>query len=405
MFREAVLITRQLGIQYLWIDSLCIIQGCKADWEQQSRQMGQVYSSAIINIANNSPIPGESIESVQARLAEEQSKLNDELDTLEFHTGHLEARGWVLQERVLAPATLYYGGEEIRWICRTAEFSASRPTESFEHRGIVLSKMFSHRTCDGNYGLRYISRVLADQDTDRLRDMEWEIMWKWLELVNIYSKRILTDENDRLTALSGCASLFERALGKPYLAGLWLSSIELRLLWEAVQPVKRPSQYLAPSWSWASLLSPVTNYQKRDINEESSHFLVEILGHNVSVSSNNPYGADSSEPRSWLRLHGKVFEGRLRFKREEWGEFVYFDVQDHPDDHKVAPDYPLPSMADFGTVWLLPVAWMGSWYASLVLVELGLTESRVFRRIGFCDCHSIEKAMWDSVIKESFLLV
>jgi hypothetical protein len=235
--------------------------------------------------------------------------------------------------------------------------------------------------------------------------MEGEIMWMWLQLVNIYSKRILTDENDRLAALSGCASLFERALGKPYLAGLWLSGIELGLLWEAVQPVKRPSQYLAPSWSWASLLSPVVNYQQNDFSERDSYSMVEILGHNVSVSSNNPYGAVSSEPRSWLRLCGKVFEGRLRFKREEWGEVVYFDVQDHPDNHKVAPDYPLLSMADFGTVWLLPVSWIGYWYASLVLVELELTESRVFRRIGFCDCHSIGRAMWNSVIKESFLLV
>ncbi|KIJ28960.1 hypothetical protein M422DRAFT_189093, partial [Sphaerobolus stellatus SS14] len=38
MFQDAVALTRGIGIQYIWIDSLCIIQWNKADWEQQTRE-------------------------------------------------------------------------------------------------------------------------------------------------------------------------------------------------------------------------------------------------------------------------------------------------------------------------------------------------------------------------------
>ena len=53
-FRDAVLVTRKLGIRYLWIDSLCILQGDKTDWETESGRMADVYSNAYINLAASS---------------------------------------------------------------------------------------------------------------------------------------------------------------------------------------------------------------------------------------------------------------------------------------------------------------------------------------------------------------
>lgn len=40
-FKDAVLVCRNLGIQYLWIDSLCIIQDDHGDWEREAAQMGK----------------------------------------------------------------------------------------------------------------------------------------------------------------------------------------------------------------------------------------------------------------------------------------------------------------------------------------------------------------------------
>jgi hypothetical protein len=50
-FRDAITVVGRLGIQYLWVDSLCIIQGDKTDWELESSRMGTVYCNAYLTIA------------------------------------------------------------------------------------------------------------------------------------------------------------------------------------------------------------------------------------------------------------------------------------------------------------------------------------------------------------------
>jgi hypothetical protein len=51
LFRDAVLITRRLNYRYLWIDSLCIIQNSKSDWQIESAEMGYIYRNAVFTIA------------------------------------------------------------------------------------------------------------------------------------------------------------------------------------------------------------------------------------------------------------------------------------------------------------------------------------------------------------------
>ncbi|KAF2030657.1 hypothetical protein EK21DRAFT_64977, partial [Setomelanomma holmii] len=49
-FRDAVLATRSLDIPYLWIDSICILQGDKEDWETEGSKLADIYSDATITI-------------------------------------------------------------------------------------------------------------------------------------------------------------------------------------------------------------------------------------------------------------------------------------------------------------------------------------------------------------------
>jgi Heterokaryon incompatibility protein (HET) len=42
-FRDAILITQSLGFQYIWINSLCIIQDSIEDWTIEAGKMGEVY--------------------------------------------------------------------------------------------------------------------------------------------------------------------------------------------------------------------------------------------------------------------------------------------------------------------------------------------------------------------------
>jgi hypothetical protein len=50
IFQEAVRITQLLGFQYIWIDSLCIIQDDMLDWQLEASKMAMVYGNAICNL-------------------------------------------------------------------------------------------------------------------------------------------------------------------------------------------------------------------------------------------------------------------------------------------------------------------------------------------------------------------
>lgn len=50
-FRDAFTVTRKLGLRYIWIDSLCIIQDSFEDWVKEVTQMSKAYSCSFLNIA------------------------------------------------------------------------------------------------------------------------------------------------------------------------------------------------------------------------------------------------------------------------------------------------------------------------------------------------------------------
>ena len=50
-FAQATEVTKSLGIQYLWINSLCIVQDSSEDWSKESLKMGQIYQNATITLA------------------------------------------------------------------------------------------------------------------------------------------------------------------------------------------------------------------------------------------------------------------------------------------------------------------------------------------------------------------
>lgn len=46
-----MVVAQRLGVRYIWIDSLCIIQDSEEIWLEQSALMGQIYSNSFCNIA------------------------------------------------------------------------------------------------------------------------------------------------------------------------------------------------------------------------------------------------------------------------------------------------------------------------------------------------------------------
>jgi hypothetical protein len=127
-FRDAIITTRALKQRYLWIDSICIIQGPGGDFANEAKKMETVFSSAYCVIAASrahSQVDGflqgpEEREYVTIQKdAEPPFYICEMIDNFDLHVlnGHLSKRGWVLQEHVLARRTIFFTEYQTYWEC------------------------------------------------------------------------------------------------------------------------------------------------------------------------------------------------------------------------------------------------------------------------------------------------
>jgi hypothetical protein len=127
VFQDAIIVARHLGISYIWIDCLCIIQDSVEDWNRESAQMCGVYSGLFCDIAATACSNGtERIVSrhgtpkvplkvqigVDKYRGEEQMLWQDLVDD-----APLCQRAWVCQERLLCSRNLHFGSNQLLWEC------------------------------------------------------------------------------------------------------------------------------------------------------------------------------------------------------------------------------------------------------------------------------------------------
>ncbi|KUJ07037.1 HET-domain-containing protein, partial [Mollisia scopiformis] len=131
-FRDAIAICKELKIQYIWIDSLFIIQRDAADWAAESITMVNVYGGGILNISASGASDGSQgcfFDRKDMRRCQFPLKINKYKHVLYDSYLHcpLEARGWTLQERLLSPRAVHFTRTEVFWECNTQFVSESSP--------------------------------------------------------------------------------------------------------------------------------------------------------------------------------------------------------------------------------------------------------------------------------------
>jgi hypothetical protein len=144
-FRDAVDVTRRLGVTYLWIDSLCIIQNSKADWRKESFKMGLLYANAYLTLAadgakNSYEGPfhdrkAATISPLVVHCSQYKERLGDDMFVLlpadfwkeTVSDSNLGRRAWCLQERVLSNAVIHFGRNQVAWECKGGDFCETFP--------------------------------------------------------------------------------------------------------------------------------------------------------------------------------------------------------------------------------------------------------------------------------------
>jgi Heterokaryon incompatibility protein (HET) len=264
-FRDTVKVLRSMGIRYLWIDSLCIIQDDSSDWEAEAASMRSIYAGSIFTISATfakNPTEGlfkdrcfKSVEIpssfLRARGIGEPLFIGAQdymVSSSMAGCAPIKDRAWTLQERILPPAVLHFADQQMSWECRSGHYFESGDYEEVDP-------------------FLKLPASLAYDKSEECTD-EFSL---WYEIVKDYSTRKLTKKSDKLVALAGVAEAYPTGGSSTYLAGIWAADLPRGLLWqrrEGMVKIKEQARhrqaplnkriehtrhFKPPSWTWTCL--------------------------------------------------------------------------------------------------------------------------------------------------------
>lgn len=217
-----------------------------------------------------------------------------------------------------------------------------------------------------------------------LSDQREKILKAWRWIVQTYTNSRLTQERDKLIAISAVAREIKPMMQCRYLAGLWEKDLVKQLCWfthkgSASVESSRPTTYRAPSWSWASvegacILPYFVNWL------DPSEPMIEILSAHIELASEDETGPVKG---GYLDVLGRLFhmdprEGAWQGEEQEplhiegvpTGLYLFKDVPQRKIDGQLYCMILLSSHGD-------DYAYIGG----LALQQLG--SSNVYRRVGY----------------------
>lgn len=376
--KDAISVTRSLGIKFLWIDALCICQDDPVEKALEIAKMESYYKNSFLTIiaANASraqdgflsPLPAAPACEVPyalangslsiARLsyntqdldqAESDSLLQDEVARAKAKVKTpINTRGWTFQETMLSRKTLRFGIDRIEWRCQ----------EGWAH--------YSQRVTNTGTHARHGMSLLKTQDVpsfDYFAPAGYKpsletVIESWNEALEEYTGRYLTMPDDKLPAFSAVAHAYHRVTEDTYLAGIWEERLSLDLLWL----MDRPDETLgrgtlqfrrldvpeiaagpatrAPSWSWASMDGQIKKYQ---VYNRLVEYEIDLHSYHVKAKlAEAPFG--EVQPGCYLTLDARIKKVPVlepsenpnhfyatRFPHYEYEDYglVYFDLGSH----------------------------------------------------------------------------
>ncbi|KAM7196273.1 Heterokaryon incompatibility protein (HET) domain containing protein [Naviculisporaceae sp. PSN 640] len=380
-FADAVHIAEKMGLQYLWIDSLCIVQDEKGDWATESAAMGNVYSNSYCNIAAAHAVNGSGgcftdrdplcVQPVTFPVDWQQPHKFFTVPKWCLDSTPLSRRAWVCQEIYLAPRCVYFCADQIYWQC--ADLSAN---ESFPR---------------GHPSLKLLNANYQSLDLDHFKDTRGRLIMPplanrgsrvfdlWEQIICNYSKGELTFDCDKLVAISGLGRRLHKYTECRYLAGLWEKHLPYHLLWEVKggSSTRRYKGYIAPSWSWASIKGEIGVTYPLVRYRDEHDVVVQILKADITLTDpNDPFGSVND---GYIRMECYLLQGSgpylpvpHKFKlystpdgltfghgccqdpssKDRMAIFYHIDVVEQPPDNMESYS---ESRMDTNSLWFVPI--------------------------------------------------
>jgi hypothetical protein len=228
-FRDTIALAWGLGIIYVWIDSLCIIQNDEEDWRLEAEVMGDVYRNATLVIGAAGAKDSTEGLFITERPCERVYRAPYILDGVKkgsFYLalqpqglggptlGPLGSRAWAYQERYLAQRAVHFMPHQMFWGC--------------EEQALLETSDEYMMGCNGKE--------------------------PWLYVLKSYSEKKLTYTRDRVYALHGIIDEMQKDRQDQFIFGsaVWERNLEEQILWRQDQPGQEIETLDFPTWSWAS---------------------------------------------------------------------------------------------------------------------------------------------------------
>ncbi|KAI1469236.1 HET-domain-containing protein [Daldinia caldariorum] len=344
-FQDAIKITQRLGIKYLWIDCLCIIQDDPDDWEKEAAAMSHVYRNSYLTISaaaskdrcsgcfpkreSDSYVSPASIslgydkpretrgprshEIVYGYTSQPDKKspiylFEEWLPGSSFHSPQrmgmgsfgkrydpiadepLSSRAWTLQERILSARLIHYVRDQMYFECESC----------------ILSED-GFRFGDIYFGMK------------RLLETQWQ--GGWISLIENCSMRNLTVHRDKLTALAGVARAIAEKTRDRYYSGLWQRHFTEDLCWRMYPYEEKENRRDAK-------ITPLTGKCLGTVRRPPENVVSRIINCKIIPAGKGPYGRVSSGK---LDIEGLIYEVRPHTPKKTWDRHkipVEIDLED-----------------------------------------------------------------------------
>ncbi|KAK8087399.1 hypothetical protein PG994_002373 [Apiospora phragmitis] len=213
-FQEAILAATRLGIEYIWIDALCIMQDSTSDWTIEASKMMQ--PTGVVDCSDSEIQPDFNPKDQTANNNPYYCHVKNWDKYVE--TAPLKTRSWVTQERFMSPRVVHFSNDQVDWEC--VELMKSECVSSSFH------------VSPGTIRTPERSLSVFSLHTYSIRKQE--------KLYTLWP-----------IAIAGLARTFAFLLKlepKDYLCGLWRPYMVQEMMWYTFTSTERASHSI-PSWS------------------------------------------------------------------------------------------------------------------------------------------------------------
>ncbi|KAH7039442.1 heterokaryon incompatibility protein-domain-containing protein [Macrophomina phaseolina] len=342
-YRDAITVTRSLGLRYIWIDSLCILQDSIHDWDRESSRMAAIYQHAHVTVVAASGTtchsgflqlrpsrrvllnygPSSTAPSVSGAY---QLRERRGIGARDIEQSRWRTRAWTFQESLFSVRKLFFTDAAAYFQCGGALCASGGGR--WQERGEKTPQQ-QRRYRHGEHFRENLARVAAKAKSTR--DF---YHGTWYGRIQEYSGRGLTVPQDRLVAVAAWAGELARAREGRYLAGMWEDSLCYWLLWCCPRASAAPSleerlrfaagpEFVAPSWSWASQTHKVHWQWPIGLGWKCVGAVAEVLDAEVIPRTSNVFGSLAS---GCLKIKGSLCSPTdMPLRRVDRGPYTFLE--------------------------------------------------------------------------------